>query len=180
VPGWLADFMRRLAAAGPLAWVVLALGLSAAVLMVATEFSTIHSVRLGDTTCGAADAADRNKCLTSGGEAHGYALLGLALLTVLMTLGAVLGRSVPAAVALAAIGVVVLLIALLLDMPDLDSTRNLESKYSDVKAQTGGAYTLEWIAGGLALLAGAVALLRERLRPKKRERPEREPAEAAT
>jgi hypothetical protein len=179
VPDWLAGFMRRLAAAGPLAWLVLALGMGAAVLMIATEFSTIHSVRLGDTTCGAADPADRNKCLTSGGEAHGYALLGLGLLCALMTLGAVLGRSVPAAVALCAIGVVVLLIALLLDLPDLDSTRNLESKYNDVQAQTGGAYTLELIAAGMALAAGGLALLRERLRPKTRERPREQPSAAS-
>ena len=175
----MARFIRRLAAAGPLAWVVLALGISAAVLMVATEFSTIHSVRLGDTTCGAADAADRDTCLTSGGEQHGYALIGLALLTVLMTFGAVAGRSVPAAVALAVIGLVVIVIALALDLPTLDSTRNLESKYSDVKAQTGGAYTLELIAGALALAAGGAALLRERVRPKTRERSRAAAADSA-
>ena len=153
------DFARRLAAAGPLAWAVMLLGLAAAVLMIATEFSTIHSVRLGETTCGAADAADRDKCLTSGGDQHGYALLVFALLCGLMTLGAVLGRSRPAAVALAAIGVVVLLVALLLDLPTLDSTRDLELKYTGVRAQTGGAFTLELIAGGCALAAGLLALL---------------------
>ena len=141
---------------------MLLLGLAAAVLMVATEFSTIHSVRLGETTCGAADAADRDKCLTSGGDQHGYALLVLALLAVLMTLGAVLGRSRPAAIALVVIGAVVLFVALVLDLPTLDSTRSLELKYTGVKAQTGGAFTLELIAGALALLAGVLALLRLR------------------
>ena len=154
--------MGRLAGAGPLAWAALALGLSAAILMVATEFSTIHSIRLGESTCGAADVADQDKCLTGGGEQHGYALIGLAALTVLMTVGAVLGRSRPAALALGVIGLVVLGIALLLDLPTLDETRGFETRYNDVKAQTGGAFTLELIAGGLAVLAAGFALLRER------------------
>ena len=156
--------------------------------MVATEFSTIHSVRLGETTCGAADPADRDKCMTSGGDQHGYALLVLALLAVLMTLGAVLGRSRPAAVALAVIGAVVLLVALLLDLPTLDSTRDLELKYTGARAQTGGAFTLELIAGGLALGAGLLALLLARraaaadddARRSRRARSEKAAADSAT
>jgi LPXTG-motif cell wall-anchored protein len=180
-------FVRRLAAAGPLAWAALALGLGAAALMVATELSTIHSVRLGETTCGAADPADRDKCLTSGGDQHGYALIVLALLCALMTFGAVLGRSKPAAVALAVIGAVVLFVALVLDLPTLDSTRDLELKYTGVEPQTGGAFTLELIAGGLALLAAAAAwaLARraadedERARRSRRVRSERAAEESA-
>jgi hypothetical protein len=155
-------FIRRVAAAGPLAWAVLLLGLAAAVLMVMTEFTTIHSVRLGDTTCGAADAADRNKCLTSGGDQHGYTLLLLAAVAALMTVGAVVGRSRPAAIALGVVGLVVLFVALVLDLPSLDSTRGLEARYSNVSAQTGGAFKLELIAGALALLAGALAFVRLR------------------
>jgi hypothetical protein len=175
----MAGFAGRLVGAGPLAWAVLALGLAAAILMVATEFSTIHSVRLGSSTCGAADVADQDKCLTSGGEQHGYSLIALGLLTVLMTVGAVAGRSRPAAIALGVIGVVVLAIALLLDLPTLDSTRGFETRYNDVSPQTGGAFTLELIAGSLAVLAAALALARERLRPKSRARSrEREAAGA--
>ena len=151
-----------MAAAGPLAWVALALGLTAAILLVATEFSTIQSVAIGESTCGAADADVQDVCSTSGGDQHGYALLALALLTLLMTLGAVLGRSRPAAFALAVIGTVVILVALLLDLPTLDDTRGLEARYNNVAAQTGGAFTLELIAAALALLAAAVALLRLR------------------
>ena len=160
--------IRRLAAAGPLAWAVLLLGLAAAVVMVMTEFSTIASVRIGETTCGAADNDVRGVCSTSGGDAHGYALIGLALLTALLALGAAVGRSRPAALALVAIGVVVLGIALLLDRPKLDDTRGLETRYSEVQPETGGGFKLELVAAALAAAAGAAALARERLAPESR------------
>jgi hypothetical protein len=153
---------RRLVAAGPLAWAVMLLGLAAAVLMIATEFSTIQSIKIGASTCEAADAEVQDVCSTSGGDQHGYALLGLGLLCALLTLGAAAGRSRPAAFGLLVIGVVVLLLALLLDRPTLDDLRGLETRYNDVDPQTGGGYTLELIAGVLALVTGGLALLRER------------------
>jgi len=154
---------------------VLALGLLAAALMVATEFSTIQSVRIGESTCGAADQDVRNICDTSGAEAHNWSLLVLGLLTALLAFGAAVGRSRPAAVALGVVGVIVLAIALLIDRPDLDNLHNIDARYNDAEAQTGGGYTLEILAGALALLACGVALLRERLRPqdeiRRRDRP---------
>jgi hypothetical protein len=158
----LTGFVRRLAAAGPLAWAVLGLGIAAAVLMIATEFSTIQSIRIGESTCGAADAEVQDVCSTSGGDQHGYALIALGLLCGLLAIGAAVGRSRPAALGLIFVGVVVLLLALLLDRPTLDDTRGLEARYNDVAAQTGGGFTLELIAGALALAAGLVALARLR------------------
>ena len=154
--------MRRLVAAGPLAWAVMVLGLAAAVLMIATEFSTIQSIKIGASTCGAADERVRDVCETSGGDAHNWALLVLGLFAALLTFGAAVGRSKPAAIALAAVGVIVLLVALLIDRPDLDDTRGLETNFADVEAVTGGGYRLEIIAGVLALVAAGLALLRER------------------
>jgi len=154
--------MRRLVAAGPLAWAVMVFGLAAAVLMIATEFSTIQSIKIGASTCGAADEQVRDVCETSGGDAHNWALFVLGLFAALLTFGAAVGRSKPAAFALAAVGVIVLLVALLLDRPDLDETRGLETNFADVEAVTGGGYQLEIIAGVLALVAAGLALLRER------------------
>ena len=173
-------FTGRLAGAGPLAWVVLALGLLAAALMVATEFSTIQSVRIGESTCGAAEERLRDVCETGGGEQHNWSLLVLGVLTVLLAFGAAVGRSKPAAVALGLVGVVVLFVALVLDRPTLDDKRGLESLYGEqgTDPQTGGGYTLELIAGSLAMLACGLALLRERVRPEgrlgKRERSRRD------
>jgi hypothetical protein len=155
--------LTRLAAAGPLAWAVLALGLVAAVLMVATEFSTVHSVRVGATTCGALDTAQqRDVCETTGLEAHAGALIVLGAFAALLAFGAGLGRSRPAAVALLAVGAVVLAIALVLDRPTLDDTQDFNA-YADAVGVRGGGYTLELIAGALAVVAGAVALARSRV-----------------
>jgi hypothetical protein len=152
----------RLAGAGPVAWAVLALGLAAAVLMVATEFSTIHSVRVGATTCGALDTAQqRDICDTTGLEQHAGALIVLGAFAGLLAFGAGLGRSRPAAVALTAVGAVVLAIALLLDRPTLDNTQDFNA-YADAVGVKGGGYTLELIAGALAVVAGALALARAR------------------
>jgi peptidoglycan/LPS O-acetylase OafA/YrhL len=171
------DFMHRLAAAGPLAWVVLALGLAAAVLMVATEFSTIQSVRIGDSTCGAAEERLRDVCDTGGGEQHNWSLLVLGLFAALLTVGAALGRSRPAALALGLVGLIVLFVALVLDRPTLDDKRGLEVYFGErgTDPQTGGGYTLELIAGALAVVACGVALVRERLRPKTRATRDRSP-----
>jgi peptidoglycan/LPS O-acetylase OafA/YrhL len=180
----LSVFIGRLAAAGPLAWLVLALGLLAAVLMVATEFSTIQSIRIGQSTCGASDPDIRDVCETSGGDAHNWSLLLLGVLTALLAFGAAVGRSRPAAVALGVVGLIVLAIALLVDRPDLDNLRNIETRYNDAEAITGGGYKLELIAGALAVVACGVALVRERVAPqekfRRREGREREaPAEDA-
>ena len=159
-------FIGRLAAAGPRAWVVLALGLGAAVLMVATEFSTIQSVRIGDSTCGAAEERLRDVCSTSGGDQHNYALLVLGVFAALLAFGAAVGRSRPAALALLGVGAVVLLIAFVLDAPSFDDRRGLEVYYGEAgtRGERGGAFVLELIAAGLAVTAAAVALWWDRLR----------------
>ena len=159
--------MRRLVGAGPLAWAVLLLGLSAAVLMVLTEFSTIQEVRIGESTCGAAEERLRDFCSTGGGDQHNWALLVLGVFAALLSFGAAVGRSRPAALALGLVGLIVLFVALGLDRPTLDDTRGLEVYYGEegTKPSTGGGYTLELIAGALAVIAAGLALLRERVSP---------------
>jgi hypothetical protein len=174
-------FIGRLAAAGPRAWIVLALGLGAAILMVATEFSTIQSVRIGDSTCGAAEERLRDICSTSGGDQHNYALLVLGLFALLLSFGAAVGRSRPAALALLGVGVVVLVIALVLDAPTFDDRRGLEVYYGEAgtRGERGGAFVLELIAAGLAVSAAAVALLWERVRVPRVRVPRRRRAEGS-
>lgn len=172
-------FIRRLAAAGPLAWAVLGLGIAAAILMVMTEFSTIQSVRIGESTCGAADERLRDVCQTGGGEQHNWSLIVLGILAVLLSFGAAVGRSRPAAFALGAVGLIVLGIALIGDRPTLNDTRGLEVYYGQAgtKGETGGGYTLELIAGALAVLAAGLALARDRISPRESRR-DRAPADA--
>src|SRR5436190_4478695 len=84
---------------------VLLLALAGAALMILSEFATLRSVKVLTASCSdLADPSLRGSCVTHGGEEHSYALLLMGLVTVLMSWGAALGRSRPAAIALIAIG----------------------------------------------------------------------------
>src|SRR3954469_3173749 len=99
---------------------VLLLGLTAAVLMVVSEFATLRSVKVLTASCSdLADPSLRGSCVTHGGEEHSYALVLMGIVAALMAWGAVLGRSRPAAVALMVIGAAVVVIALVTDVPDV-------------------------------------------------------------
>jgi hypothetical protein len=143
---------------GVLGWVLLALTLVAAVLLVVADFSTISHRTIGIGAC--SDRVDPGVCRTTGHESHAFALVILAPVALVMGWGAVVGRSRAAAVALVAIGVAVLLIALAIDLPKLDDKRNLNIRYNDVAAHTDSAFKVELTGGVLLLLAGGLALTR--------------------
>ena len=85
--------------------------------MLLAEVTTVISVDLKTTSCeGIYDTNPSlaDNCSQVGFERHSVALLLLGLLTFVMGSGAAFGRSRPAAVALIAIGVVVLGLALAL------------------------------------------------------------------
>jgi hypothetical protein len=143
-------------------------------VLVVAEFSTISYRTIGIGAC--SDRVGGGVCRTSGHASHGFALLILAPVALVMAWGAVVGRSRAAAIALACLGVVVLgLIALAIDYPKLDDKRGLDTFYNDVTAHTGTGFRLELVGGVLLLLAGGLAVFR----PEPGEpRPEREPREA--
>jgi hypothetical protein len=152
-----------MAAAGPLAWGLMALAAVGAALLVAAELSTITSIEIGAAECAdRAFGADRDICSDTGGERHGYALILLALLVVVMAWGAAAGRSRPAALALLVVGGVVLGIALLGDLPETDDTRGLEIRYTEVTAEAQSGLTLEIVAGALIVLAGVAGFFARR------------------
>ena len=112
--------------ASPLAIGVTAAGLAAAVLLVATEFSTVASVDVASGSCEVIqdtnpELADR--CELSGFERNGGSFLLLAVLAAVMAWGAGIGGSRPAAVALVVVGVAVLAWALLVDLPETERDR---------------------------------------------------------
>ena len=129
--------------------------------MIATEFSTVASVDVtGGPPCeDVANATAAEDCVKSGGEQHSYALILLALLAVAMAFGAALGASRPAALALAAVGAIVLAIALLGDLPDTRQTGLIGQAY-EARGQAGIGLTIEIVAGALAVVAGLAALRR--------------------
>ena len=129
--------------------------------MIATEFSTVTWVDVANESCqvindSSPSLADR--CRLSGFERHGGALLILGLATLLMGWGAGFGGSKPAAIALVAIGVVVLAIGLLSDLPETGKTGAIGPRFADAKGKTGTGLYLELVGGALAIWAGALRL----------------------
>jgi hypothetical protein len=162
------DASRRLAAlrrvfqrASPIAIGVTAAGLVAGLLLVVTEFSTIASVDVGSGSCEVInDASPENadRCELSGFERHGGSFILLGILAAAMAWGAGIGGSRPAAIALIAVGLLVLAWSLALDLPEADEEGILRS-YEGARGSAGPGLTIELIAGALALTAGAVRLL---------------------
>jgi hypothetical protein len=129
---------------------------AAAIVLVVAEFSTVSYRTIGIGAC--ADRVGPDKCRTIGHDAHAYSLLILAVVGLVMAWGAVAGRSRAAAFATAAIGIAVLVIALVIDWPSLDDRRGLEKLYNDVGTHVGNGFRLELLGGVLLLLVGGLAV----------------------
>jgi hypothetical protein len=144
--------------------VVLVLGAAAALLMLATELSNVVVIDVAGAGCedAVADPDQAGECEKTGGERHGYALVAVALLTAFMAVGAGPGASRPAAAALVAAGVVVLIFALAVDLPATDDTGQVGRSFVDATAKKGPGFWFELAGGALAVAAGALGLLRAR------------------
>ena len=142
---------------------ILVLGLLGAILMVASEFATLRSVKVLTASCSdLADPSLRGSCVTHGGEEHAYALVLLGVVAALMTWGAVFGRSRPAAIALAVIGAAVVAIALITDVPDIHKTGVLGQRFDNAHAEAGPGLWMEIAGGALVLAAGVMAIVARR------------------
>lgn len=131
--------------------------------MLLAEVTTVISVDLTSTSCeGIYDTNPSlaDDCNQVGFERHSIALLLLGLLTFVMGSGAAFGRSRPAAIALIAIGVVVLGVALAIDLRASDDTGVIGQDYAQAQASAGPGLWFEIIGGALAVLAGVLRLLR--------------------
>ncbi|HYH57785.1 MAG TPA: hypothetical protein VD790_01005 [Thermoleophilaceae bacterium] len=128
--------------------------------MVLTEVANVVVVDVSGAGC--EDIADRelaDRCELTGGELHGFAFVPVAILTAIMAVGAGLGGSRPAGVALLAAGAVVLGIALLHDLPEINSSGPLDLSFADAEGNPGSGFWFEIVAGVLAIAAGALRLL---------------------
>jgi hypothetical protein len=159
------DGSRRQAAenalqAAPL--LVFVLGLAGALLLLATEFTAVATVDVASGSCEVIQDTDpelADRCELSGLERNGGAFILLAVLGTVMAWGAGPGRSRPAALALVAIGALVLLWALLVDLPVTDETGAIGRNFEGAEAAAGPGLTLELLGGVLVAAAGVVALL---------------------
>ena len=147
----------------PLRLLALALGLTGAVLLLASEFSTVASVEIPGRTCReVADPATADRCALSGFERHGGAFLLLGALALPLALGAARGRSRPAALALILIAAVVLAFALLRDLPESSRTGAVGIGFEGASGKAGAGLFIEIGAGLLLAAGGALALARHR------------------
>jgi hypothetical protein len=131
--------------------------------MLLTEFTTIISIDVAAGSCESiydTDPGLADSCTQKGFERHGASLILLGLLTFAMGSGAAFGRSRPAAVALIAIGVIVLGLTLLRDLPASDDTGLIGRRYAAAEATAGTGLWLELVAGVLAMAAGLIRIIR--------------------
>jgi hypothetical protein len=147
----------------PLRIALLVLPLAGAGLLVAAELSTLYEVVVVTTV-------PAGGSYSTGGH-HGYAQAIVAAGIVVMTLGAVLGGSRPAAVAVLALAAASLAIALAIDLPDTRETGLIGRTYDAAEAEPRAGLYLE-IAGGCAALLGAALILVARPGPRRRGRQE--------
>jgi hypothetical protein len=135
----------------PLQLGLLALPLGGAGLLLAAEFSTLYDVRV-------VTAVPEGGSFSAGGH-HGYALAVIAVGIVVMSLGAVLGGSRPAAVGVLVLALGALAIAVVVDLPDVDETGLIGRTYDAAVAEPRAGLWLEVAGGCLALVGAAVVLV---------------------
>ena len=134
---------------GPLVGLV-----AAALALIVAEFLTFREIV-------AATAVPPGGRTTAGAH-HGYALAVVAVASLPMSYGAVVGGSRPAAVAVTALGAVALAIVLIIDLPSLDDAGLIGRTYDLAEANPAAGFWLE-LVGALGLLAGGALLLRSRV-----------------
>jgi O-antigen ligase len=149
----------------PRALGITALGLLAGLLLIATLFLTITSVAVANGSCEVINDANpdlADRCSLSGFERRGPAFALLGLLCLAMAVGAGVGASRPAAFALVALGVIVLVITVASDIPESAKTGAIGRNFEGAKAVKGPGLYLELLAGALAVGAGLLRLLNRR------------------
>ena len=134
---------------------LLGLMLLGAVLLIVAEFLPLYEIRAVTAV-----PAGGHK---STGAHHGYALGVIGLAIIPMAWGAVRGGSRPAAIAALVLAAIALLVALAIDLPDLNETGLIGRTYDQAEARPRVGFFVETLGATLALL-GAVGtlVLRER------------------
>jgi amino acid transporter len=134
--------------------IVLAIAaVAGAICLVVATFSTIIEITVGTTS----KIADRDTQL-SGWDRHSVSLVLIAAFALVMSAGALRGAR-PAMAAVAVAGIVVLLIALIGDLPDVHKTGVIGQLYDNATANPKIGYYLETLGGALLLVAGGGLLL---------------------
>jgi hypothetical protein len=146
-------------------------GIVGALLLIVAEFLPIVSIRVITVVEDEQIGFDR----------HGSALLILGLAALIFLVGAWRGGSRPAMIAVAGIGLAAALIALLVDLPDLNEVGSYGERYDRATSEVGAGFYLETLGAVLLIACGGGLLLsgdaRER-RPRSRATPAESPPTA--
>jgi hypothetical protein len=95
-----------------------------------------------------------------GHDQHSFAMLLIGLAALAMSLGiAFAGRARPAMAAVALLGVVALLIALIGDLPDVNSTGLIGQNYSNASVSAKIGFWMETVGAVALIFSGASMLL---------------------
>ncbi len=129
---------------------LLAGGLIGGLILLVAEFTPLYHV----------DAQTSRVPLHTihAGSHHAYALVPVALLAIVLSVGAARTASRPALLALAALGVVAALIAVLVDLPDAQATGFVTGYLKAENMPQIGLY-LETLGAALLLITGVAGLL---------------------
>ena len=126
----------------------------AAVLLVVSTFLNLYTVGTGVTTLREFTGLDH----------HSIAMLLLGVAALPMALGAARGAR-PAMLALAALGVVVLVVAFTVDLPAALDEGLLAVSYEGAEAKPAIGFYLETLAGAMLLASGGLLLMLGRPAP---------------
>ena len=124
--------------------------LAGALLLIVAEFMTLYEIR-------AVTAVPEGGEASVGGH-HAYALLIVGVVLVPMAVGAVLGGSRPAAIAVLVLALVAAGIVAVVDLPDLNETGLIGRNYDEAQARPRAGFFVESL-GATLVLVGAVATL---------------------
>jgi hypothetical protein len=131
---------------------------AAAAALLASEFMTTFELTGADL------ASSNTTCTLDAASRHHFALGVLAIFAVVALVVAVMGASKPAAIGVAIAGVIALLLFLIVDLPDANSSGTLPDSCTTVpgsllvgKAEPQAGFWLE-LVGALALAISGIAL----------------------
>jgi hypothetical protein len=145
-------------------------GVVGAAALAASTWATVIQIKVL-TTARLAGGLDTH---LSGGDRHGVAFIVIAAFALLMLAGALRGAR-PAMAAVAAAGILSLVIAVTSDASHIHDTGQVGQLYEDASAGAGAGFYEETLGGALLLVAGGGLLLLSGAGPRRprAERPAR-------
>ena len=128
---------------------IVAAALLGGLLLIVAEFSTLYEVK----------AITATLKTQSGHSQHSYGLVLIGLAAIVMAIGMARGRTRPAMAAVAALGVIALLIALVGDLDDVNATGVYGERFASASTSPKSGFYFETLGAVLLLISGGSALL---------------------